>query len=52
MPNSQVTYIRLPDAVRKAAEKLAEQEDRTLASLLRSLIRDGIVRRSANGKGK
>jgi hypothetical protein len=48
--SDSMTFIRLPQALRKEAEKAAAQEERSLSTMLRILIKEALQAR--NGKGK
>ena len=50
---SPTTFVRLPDELRKRARKIANLEERPLASMLRILIREAIeVREAQMGKSR
>jgi hypothetical protein len=45
MPKSRIAFLNLPDDLRKKAEKFAVEEDRSLAGMLRLLIKEAIQAR-------
>jgi hypothetical protein len=54
----QPYQMRLPDAVRAAVERVAHDEDRSVSSMIRALIKEGLRNRgewpiaSANSQGR
>jgi hypothetical protein len=50
MAHSPITFIILPAALKKAAEREAKAEDRPLASMLRLLIKEALQTRHGRKK--